>query len=270
MRQQSKTNIVRLVLLIAVFSLVGCTTVPKHQEVARDPWQGYNRSMYKFNDKVDRTVLKPAAKAYRAVTPDLVEQGISNFFSNLDDVGNSLNNLLQGKPVSAGSDLLRFTMNSTLGIAGLFDVATPSGLIKHNEDFGQTLGVWGVPSGPYVVLPLLGPCTARGMVGKVPDYYTYYPWIYLDHVATANSVTALSAINLRARLLALESIVATDKFFDPYATVRDAYLERRQYLVDDRSESSETIGDELMIEELEAMDDSDEPDDTASLDMRDG
>ncbi|MEK7787875.1 MAG: VacJ family lipoprotein, partial [Chloroflexota bacterium] len=127
------------------------------QDSSRDPLEGFNRAMYTFNDKFDRYLLKPVAKGYRAITPKPVSKSISNFFRNLHDPGIMLNNLLQGKPGQAASDLGRFLVNSTVGIAGLFDVATKWGLQKHNEDFGQTLAVWGVGDGPYLVLPFFGP-----------------------------------------------------------------------------------------------------------------
>ena len=145
--------------LLALFILsaftVGCATIPTDERVPEDPLQGLNHSIFKFNAGVDKVVLKPAAKTYQAVMPDIAETGVSNFFSNISDVPTAVNNLLQGKFKAAGTDTLRFLLNSTVGIGGLIDVASDAGLTKHKEDFGQTLGVWGVPSGPYLMLPFI-------------------------------------------------------------------------------------------------------------------
>ncbi|HHJ19914.1 MAG TPA: VacJ family lipoprotein, partial [Gammaproteobacteria bacterium] len=187
----------RTVLLGLLLILSGCATIPQGQRHPADPWEGYNRAIFKFNDKLDQIVLKPVAKGYQKVTPDIVETGVSNFFSNLFDVGVSLNNLLQGKPRRAGSDLMRFVMNSTFGIAGLFDVASSAGLEKHNEDFGQTLATWGVPSGPYFMLPFLGPSTIRDTGALSVDYYTRYPWVFLEDDTARTGLTVLNFIDTR-------------------------------------------------------------------------
>ncbi|HEX7987439.1 MAG TPA: VacJ family lipoprotein, partial [Duganella sp.] len=137
----------------------------------RDPYESYNRAMFSFNDKVDTYALKPVATVYRDVTPSFVQTGVGNFFGNLGDAWTAVNNLLQGKGEAGMTDVTRFALNSTLGILGLFDIASEAGLQKHKEDFGQTLGTWGVSSGPYLMLPLLGPSTVRDTVALPADFY---------------------------------------------------------------------------------------------------
>ncbi len=198
------------------------------EQATPDPWQGFNRAIYEFNDVLDRYALKPAAQGYRAVTPDLVEQGVSNFFGNLADVRTLVNNGLQLKVHEAASDVARITLNSTFGLAGVLDLATPLGLEKHNEDFGQTLGHWGVPSGNYLVLPLLGPSSVRDGIALVPDSYLDMV-AEIDHVPTRNSLYALQLIDTRAGLLTSEGVISGDR----YLFIRDAYLQRREYLVND-------------------------------------
>ena len=149
-----------------------------------DPWQRFNRKVFQFNEVMDRYIAKPVAKGYRWITPNIVDRGISNFFSNLGDIGVTVNDLLQGKFMQAGSDGLRFVVNSTLGIVGFFDVASELGLPKHHEDFGQTLGYWGVSSGPFLVLPFLGPSNIRDGTSLIVDYQLN-PLVEVDHDAAA-------------------------------------------------------------------------------------
>lgn len=210
--------------LISVCALLftGCasTNAPK-----ADPFEGLNRATYKFNDTVDEAVLKPVAKGYKAITPQFVRSGISNAFTNIGDVGTAVNNLLQGKPGNAFSDAGRFLVNSTFGILGLFDLATPMGLEKHSEDFGQTLGKWGVASGPYIVIPLMGPATLRDVAARPVDAYTGY-FRYLDHIPTRNSTFGVEIIDLRANLLGASDTLDTAAL-DKYQFMRDAFLQRR-------------------------------------------
>jgi phospholipid-binding lipoprotein MlaA len=194
----------------------------------QDPWEGFNRSMYEFNEVLDRYALKPLAQGYQHVTPDLMERGVSNFFGNLADVRTLVNNALQLKGHDAASDVARITLNSTFGLAGVLDLATPLGLEKHNEDFGQTLGYWGVPSGNYLVLPLFGPSTLRDGLALVPDSYVD-PVGDVAHVPTRNSLYGLRLIDTRAGLLKSEGIISGDR----YLFIRDAYLQRREYQVKD-------------------------------------
>jgi len=167
-------------LLICVLLLIatGCATNPPNGPVY-DPWEKTNRKIFKFNTHLDNYLLKPVARAYRKVLPDPVENGVSNFFSNLDDVNVLANDILQGKPEKAGNAATRFAINSVFGVFGLFDVSTRAGLPKHYENFGQTLGVWGVGEGPYVVLPLFGPNNLRSTTGLVVEQQTTYLPPYL-------------------------------------------------------------------------------------------
>jgi phospholipid-binding lipoprotein MlaA len=204
----------------------------------RDPWEGWNRGTMEFNDTLDEYAMKPVAKGYRWITPDFVDQGVSNFFGNLKDIGVAINDLLQLKFVQGGMDTGRFLVNSTVGIAGLFDVATMIDLPKHDEDFGQTLGFWGVPSGPYLVLPLLGPSSPRGTVGIVGDALMNpmtYTFLVGGAASTAASVagTAAGVVNVvdqRADILEAEQ-VASEAAVDRYAFFRDAYMQHRRYQV---------------------------------------
>lgn len=196
---------------------------------SQDPWEGFNRAMFSFNDTVDAYFLKPVAKGYRAVTPDPLEQGVSNVFSNLGEVSNAVNGLLQLKFAQAGNDSGRLIVNSTIGIAGLFDVASHMGMEKsEGEDFGQTLASWGVESGPYVVLPLLGPTTLRdGVATPVEGYLT--PIRYVNDVPTRNTLYGVQLIDTRASLLDAEGLISGDR----YTFIRDVYLQNREQLVKD-------------------------------------
>jgi phospholipid-binding lipoprotein MlaA len=208
--------------------LCGCasTNAPK-----ADPFEGLNRATYAFNDATDRALLKPIAQGYKAVTPDFFRAGVSNAFSNLGDVAVSLNNFLQGKPREGVSDVGRFLVNSTLGLLGLFDLATPMGLESHNEDFGQTLGKWGVGPGPYLVIPFMGPSTLRDSLGRVVDSQAGWG-SQVDHVRTRNAVRGFELVNVRASLLgAGESL--DQAALDKYQFLRDAYLQRRLRMVND-------------------------------------
>ena len=211
-----------ITILLMLTVVTGCASVNAPRA---DPLEGLNRATFKVNETVDDYVLKPVAKGYQAITPSFVRSGVSNAFSNVGDVGTSVNNLLQGKPANAISDVGRFLVNSTLGVLGLFDVATGMGLEKHEEDFGQTLGRWGVGSGPFLVLPILGPSTLRDTVAKPADAYTSYSR-YMGHVPTRNSTQALGIINFRADLLGTTSTL-DEASLDKYQFIRDAYLQRR-------------------------------------------
>lgn len=199
---------------------------------AHDPFEGFNRAMYTFNEKLDTFFLKPVAKGYRAVVPTPARQGVSNFFSNLREPMVMLNDALQGKFKHAASDLGRFLTNSTLGVFGLFDVASRMGLEKHSEDFGQTLAVWGVGEGPYLVLPFLGPSGVRDGIGWVGDYYAYPP-TYMEETSTAWKLYALDTVDTRTRYLDAGDILYEAAGDDPYIFVREAYRQRRRSLIHD-------------------------------------
>jgi len=205
----------------------------------RDPLEPLNRGIYKFNDGVDTMFVKPAAEIYQGVLPSPVRTGVSNVFSNLNDVIVALNNLLQGKITAALSDFSRVLVNTTVGLLGIFDVATLAGLEKHDEDFGQTLGWWGIGDGPYIVLPFLGPSTARDTVGRVGDYKAD-PVSYIDPSHDRNIVQALRIVNRRAELLSASRILAVAAL-DEYEFVRDAYLQRRRNLIHDGNPPREKL-----------------------------
>lgn len=210
----------------SVVMSLSVTAAQAQQE--NDPWEGFNRAMFSFNDGLDRAVVKPVTQGYRYVTPEIAQTGVNNFFENLRDVRTMINNLLQGKVHNALEDFSRITFNTTFGIGGLIDVATPMGIPKNQEDFGQTLGYWGVSSGPYVVLPLFGPSTVRDTVGMVPDWYLD-PVTYVDDRGARNSLRAVRLIDTRSQLMNAERIISGDR----YVFIRDAYLQRREYLIND-------------------------------------
>jgi phospholipid-binding lipoprotein MlaA len=220
----------KAILLIAVLcGLSGCATTNK------DPLEGINRGIYKFNDVADKYAMKPVAKAYKAVAPEPVRTGISNFFSNLGTLTTIVNDLLQLKFAQAFSDAGRFVINSTFGIAGFIDVASKDNIPKHNEDFGQTLGYWGVGSGAYLVLPILGPSSVRDTTGLVVDVSTSDPITYLHNIGeirTYNQIRAVQLVDRRTQLLDAKDLV-DDASIDPYAFMRDAYLQRRASMVQD-------------------------------------
>jgi phospholipid-binding lipoprotein MlaA len=219
--------------------LGGCASVGN----PRDPLEPINRGIYHFNDGVDHLLVKPAAEIYNGVLPQFVRTGVSNFFSNINDVIVALNNLLQGKFLNAASDVGRIAVNSTVGLLGLIDVATDIGLEKHNEDFGQTLGYWGIGDGPYLVLPFLGPSSFRDAVGWVGDIYAW-PITYVDPVRSRNQLAGGRFLSRRAELLDASKILETAAL-DPYEFLRDAYLQRRRNLVYDGSPPPEKDDEDI-------------------------
>lgn len=243
---------------VMIFINTGCATLDG-PAAPNDPLERYNRAMYKFNDKFDTYLLKPVAQGYDAITPAPVQKGISNFFSNLDDVLVIVNDLFQFKFKQAASDTGRFLINSTLGLLGLIDWASDMGLEKHNEDFGQTLGHWGVPSGPYFILPFLGSSTIRDTAGFAVDesyfdpiYKTVedgYPIHSRHNGAAVWGMTVVKAVDIRANLLKGEKIM-DEAALDPYVFLREAYLQRRQNLVYDGNPPQE----EQIFDESELFD----------------
>ena len=199
-----------------------------HAEDA-DPLESVNRNMFYLNDRLDHYALRPVAVAYSEIMPNPLERGIGNFFSNLDEITNVVNDLLQGKFKQAGHDGSRFLINSTIGMAGIFDVAKRAGISKSDgEDFGQTLAVWGVAEGPYLMLPLMGPSTMRDAPSKFVDSLTN-PFSYTDDVRTRNAVRAVDLLTTRVSLLGVDELASGDR----YLFVRDVYLQRTRYLVND-------------------------------------
>lgn len=217
----------RYIFLSVLLAVIAIPASAEEQSEA-DPWEGFNRAMFSFNDTLDRYALKPVARGYKVIMPNILETGVSNFFGNLSDVGSMLNNLLQLKGNAAGQDLGRVVFNSTIGLGGIIDVATPMGLPEHNEDFGQTLGYWGMETGPYLVLPLLGPSSVRDGIGLIPDSMVD-PVGEVDPIRTRNQLYGLRIIDTRAGLLAAEELLTGDR----YTAMRDAYLQRREFLVND-------------------------------------
>ena len=212
---------------LAIALLQGCASGP--QANPADPLGPFNRSVYRFNEGLDRAVLKPVATAYQNVTPSPVRTGVTNFFENLSDAWSFVNNVLQAKPAEAADTLFRFTTNTFWGLGGIFDVATELKIAKHKEDFGQTLGVWGLAPGPYLVLPLFGPSSARDSAGLLVDRQGSL-LSQTDSSAARNSLTGLSLVDTRANLLEAGNLL-DQAALDKYAFIRDAYLQRRQSLV---------------------------------------
>ena len=222
---------VLLIALLASLIVSGCASVTGERD-PRDPWESYNRTVYKFNDGADKAVLKPVATAYRFATPKFVRAGVTNFFSNIDDVTVFLNDMFQGKfrrAVAAGG---RFIINTTFGLGGLIDVAGVAGEPKHYEDFGQTLGVWGMGPGPYFMLPLLGPSTVRDASGRLIDNLFFIPANYVRNQNITTGAFLLNSVNLRSNLLGTEKVLE-EASVDRYSFLRDAYLQRRESVVYD-------------------------------------
>jgi len=216
----------RNILLASV--LAGCATTDGDP---RDPFEGFNRGVYKFNETVDKAIAKPVATAYRDLLHEEIRSRVRNFFSNIADLFIGVNNLLQGKFQDGVEDWARFAFNSTIGLFGIHDVASDMGIEKHDEDFGQTFGRWGVGDGPYIVLPILGPSTLRDSVGKAFDLYTD-PVSDFRPIRLRNSAIALRLVNVRADLLDAGRILE-EAALDKYVFLRDAYLQRRRSLIYD-------------------------------------
>lgn len=204
---------------------------PKPAPNPKDPFETFNRAMFGFNEGLDQVVIRPLAKGYDFIMPTVARTGVSNFFANVDDIWVSINNLLQGKPVEAASDLGRVLVNTTLGVGGLIDWASDMGLEKHDEDFGQTLARWGVGDGAFVVLPVIGPRTVRDGVGWGVDSFVD-PVYRIDNLPTRNGAAALRLVENRAQLLPLDKTLEAAAL-DKYSYVRDAYLQRRRNLIYD-------------------------------------
>jgi phospholipid-binding lipoprotein MlaA len=217
-------------ILLAAWLAAGCTAMTDRAE-AYDPWEGMNRKTFAFNDALDRAVMKPIAKGYERITPVPVRESVNNFFGNLEDVGTSLNNILQGKIGEGLSDAGRVVVNTVLGVFGIWDVATGMGLEKHEEDFGQTLGVWGVAPGPYFVIPLLGPSTLRDAPARFVDPQWYWAR-YLDNDTLYWSIWGFDKVRIRANLLKAEGVL-DEAAIDKYTFIRDAWWQRRRNQVYD-------------------------------------
>ncbi|HTE39988.1 MAG TPA: VacJ family lipoprotein [Steroidobacteraceae bacterium] len=218
-----------LVLVLAAIGAQGCATPGR--TTSDDPWQGVNRGIYKFNDGLDRYALKPTAKAYKKITPSWFRAATGRVLANLEYPVTMVNQLLQGKPLLFLQDTGRFIANTTLGVGGIFDVADQLGMPSHDEDFGQTLAVWGMPSGPYFQIPLLGPSSLRDAPAKVPDYFLR-PLRYMDIKPGVDyGETVLDVVDARADLLSSDATL--ESAYDKYGVLRDAWVQRREYLIFD-------------------------------------
>jgi phospholipid-binding lipoprotein MlaA len=242
-------------LLVALaIAAAGCASSPAGKEddaavrAEYDPLEPLNRSLYTLNDVVDRYTLKPIARGYKAVVPEFARRGVTNFSRNLTTPRSAINNFLQGKPRRGLSDLGRFLLNSTFGLAGLIDIASAEGIPEYDEDFGQTLAVWGLPEGPYVFIPILGPNTLLDAVSIPVDIYSD-PLIHYDNSSVRDKLYVLRTIDLRMRLLAAEGLLEDSK--DPYLTVRESYLQNRRFQVYDGNPPSTDEEDDLFDEFFE-------------------
>jgi phospholipid-binding lipoprotein MlaA len=237
------------VLMFGSACVTGCASMPDSEPVEHDPWERANRGLYEVNDVIDRATTRPVARAYNAVVPEPVRQGVTNFGQNLMTPSSSLNNFFQGKPRDGFGEFLRFVINSTAGIGGLFDIAANNGLDAKTEDFGQTAAVWGVPDGPYVMLPFRGPRTLRDAV-LMPLDFLADPLYHYDNSSVRDPLYVLRIINLRARLLPLEEMLQDSN--DPYVTLRESYLQNRKFEVYDGDPPADD--DDLFDEFLEDED----------------
>ncbi len=219
-------------LIVACTWLAGCaSTAATGPGVRGDPWEGWNRRVHAFNEGLDEAVLKPVATTYADVVPKPVRTGVTNVFAHLGDAWSAVNNMLQGKPGNGLRDVMRFGTNTLFGIFGIFDFATEAGLDRQGEDFGQTLGVWGVGAGPYIVWPVLGPSTLRDSVA-MPVELQIAPSLYTEDTGAQVGISLLRVVNTRANLLGAMRLL-DDVALDKYSFVRDGYLQRRRSLVYD-------------------------------------
>ncbi len=232
--------LLRFALLGLACALAACSTVQTPSKA--DPFEGVNRTVFKFNQKVDQVALKPVAKTYKRVLPEKMRASVTNFFSNIGDFYTMGNNLLQGNIKAGAEDMMRITINSLFGVVGLFDVATEAHLPKHRQDFGRTLGFYGVHSGPYLVLPLFGPSTVRDTVGFVIDRVAD-PTSYIHPQIARDGLYVLRVVNTRALLLQATNLLSNVSF-DQYSFERDAFLQHRRYLIHGESASFEDDEDE--------------------------
>jgi len=242
MRSTTRLSLLSLCLLL----LCGCAALPPgSKRDPRDPWERMNRSTYKFNDVLDRAIVKPTAKGYTHL-PRPVQTGVHNFFDNLNYPITIVNDLLQGQVKAFFSDIGRFVFNTTVGLGGLFDPATAAGMQKNNRDFGQTLGKWGVPKGPYVVVPIFGPYTVRDGIGAVTVDYYANPSNYTKFWVST-SLWLVRGVDRRARLLPLDATIQSA--YDPYAFIRNAYLQNRDFMVTGGQSQSEEEQEQKLMEE---------------------
>lgn len=242
----------RIAIAVATLAMAGCATTQKAAPSEADPWESLNRGIYAFNDVPDRYLLKPIARGYRAVLPSFMRRGVSNFFDNLTTPRSMVNNFLQNKPDQGFSDFGRFVLNTTVGIGGLFDVASAAGLDIYDEDFGQTFAVWGVPDGPFVMIPLLGPSTLRDAAAYPLDWISN-PLVHYDNSSVRDKLIILRLIEARSRLLTAEQLIAESP--DIYVTLRESFLQNRRFQVYDGNPPI----DEDFYDDFEDFEEPEEP-----------
>lgn len=242
-----------IIVRIALLMMFSASAIVSANDEDVDPWQGFNRSVFEFNETLDQYVAKPVAQGYQAITPQFLDTGISNFFSNLEDVLIVVNDVFQLKPIQALSDTGRFLVNSTVGLLGFFDVASHIGLPKHNEDLGQTLGYWGVGAGPYVMLPVLGPSNVRDAFGTTADSLSGLGYTQVGQTtAQQGGLWLLRNIDVRADLIASEGLITGER----YVFFRSFYMQRREYLINDGVASDDEFeGDDDFFEDEDDLDD---------------
>ena len=235
-------------VLVLSASLSSCATIPGESD-PRDPWEPMNRTVFKFNETADKAVVKPVAKAYHFVTPKFVRAGVTNFFGNINDVSVFFNDIFQGKGQRGVAGAGRVIINTTFGLGGLIDVAGAAGNPKQNEDFGQTLGFYGVGPGPYWTLPLLGPSTVRDAGGRVVDTFLTPTTSFINNGNVSLGLTALEGVNRRSNLLDTERVLDEAGAVDRYSFLRDAYLQRREALIYDGNPPKKDGEDEFVFDD---------------------
>lgn len=241
------------ILLMGLMTLfcVACASIPQGQPASKkDPWELANRNVFTFNEGLDKYLVRPLTQTYEFIIPEFIRNRLSNVFSNIGDIYTAFNQLLQGKPKEAFDDLTRVLVNSTIGLGGLFDVASDAGLEKHSEDFGQTFGVWGIKDGPYMVLPLLGPSNVRDTVGWVFDLQTDILINRIENIPVRNTITGVRVINQRSKYLSSSNLLE-EAAFDKYTFVRDAYIQRRRNRIYDGNPPLIDEDDDVPAEMLE-------------------
>jgi phospholipid-binding lipoprotein MlaA len=248
MRARSFPDFLRLIAALCLFAFATSCASVSGPPNKRDPLESYNRGMFKINDNIDKAVVKPVSRTYDKITPSPLKKALRNFFGNLGEVPVVFNDLLQFKFQQAAYDSWRFIFNTTLGLGGIIDVASDIGLEKHDEDFGQTLGKWGVPAGPYFVIPILGPSTIRDASGRLVDS-PLKPIGYVTPTSAKLSIYAADGVITRASLLGASNVL-DQAALDPYVFVRDAYMQRRLKQIYDGK---------VPQEKLDELDGDDEP-----------
>ena len=242
----------RLLPIAAALLVSACASNPANEgsRSAADPWEPVNRPIHAFNQGVDKVLLRPIAKGYEVIFPSVIRQGVTNFSRNLTTPMVGINNLLQGKGEAALNDTGRFLQNSTFGVLGIFDLATLGGMDRNTEDFGQTLAVWGVPAGPYIEVPFLGPHTLRGLFGRPLDVFAD-PLVHYDNSSVRDKLYVLRAIDVRQRLFAADALIEDSP--DRYVTIRESYLQRRRFQIEDGEPpaQAEEFYEDLLEEEEE-------------------